>query len=200
MEFFDKHPQEKITRSCCLYTADLPVLTGLSTLLDPLAKATEHFSASRVPLVSDVILCFDNLNIVYEALEEMTSPVLRNSVQRMLVVLKKYYELTDSSKMYRLAVREYSNFYTLTHRLNISVLHPSLKLQYLKKAQWEEKWISTSEEILQSTFQKYYQVKPAPEVSADKRDEPRYKHPSSVSFSVIFIIINLIIYRAFLMT
>ncbi|KAG2341485.1 hypothetical protein BDR05DRAFT_845370, partial [Suillus weaverae] len=42
--------------------------------------------------------------------------------------LNRYYELTDHSEVYRIAM----------------VLHPQHKLSYFKNAGWEERWIATA--------------------------------------------------------
>ncbi|KAF8550527.1 hypothetical protein OG21DRAFT_397915 [Imleria badia] len=54
--------------------------------------------------------------------------------------LNRYYELTDSSDVYRIAM----------------VLHPRHKLQYFRQANWEQDWINTAEELVREEYNRTY--------------------------------------------
>ena len=41
----------------------------------------------------------------------------------------------------------------------LSVLHPRYKLEYFKKAGWEPDWINTAEELVRTSFNKFYATK-----------------------------------------
>ncbi|KIK82193.1 hypothetical protein PAXRUDRAFT_128194, partial [Paxillus rubicundulus Ve08.2h10] len=51
-----------------------------------------------------------------------------------------YYELMDSSDVYRIAM----------------VLHPHHKLQYFQQANWEQDWINTAEELVREEYEHTY--------------------------------------------
>ncbi|KAJ8582620.1 hypothetical protein M405DRAFT_690829, partial [Rhizopogon salebrosus TDB-379] len=54
--------------------------------------------------------------------------------------LDRYYQLTDSSEVYRIAM----------------VLHPHHKLSYFKTAGWEDEWIKTAEALVRDEFERSY--------------------------------------------
>ena len=55
----------------------------------------------------------------------------------------------------------------------LSVLHPQYKLEYFKKAGWEPDWINTAEQLVRTSFNKFYATKDntddVPMVSAAER-------------------------------
>ncbi|KAG1904131.1 uncharacterized protein F5891DRAFT_977614 [Suillus fuscotomentosus] len=51
--------------------------------------------------------------------------------------LNRYYELTDSSEVYRIAM----------------ILHPRHKLAYFKRANWEQQWIDTAETLVRNAYE-----------------------------------------------
>ena len=50
----------------------------------------------------------------------------------------------------------HSSFYLCPSRVFFTVLHPCHKLQYFKKAGWEESWIKTSHDIVRTEFDETY--------------------------------------------
>ncbi|KAF9561572.1 hypothetical protein CPC08DRAFT_600203, partial [Agrocybe pediades] len=54
--------------------------------------------------------------------------------------LNKYYNATDHSEVYRIAM----------------VLHPRHKLSYFKKAGWKDSWIQTAEDIVRAEYERTY--------------------------------------------
>ncbi|KIK31981.1 hypothetical protein CY34DRAFT_102420, partial [Suillus luteus UH-Slu-Lm8-n1] len=54
--------------------------------------------------------------------------------------LDRYYQLTDKSEVYRIAM----------------VLHPHHKLSYFKSAGWEDAWIKTTEDLVRKEFERSY--------------------------------------------
>ncbi|KAG2041385.1 hypothetical protein BDR03DRAFT_805869, partial [Suillus americanus] len=54
--------------------------------------------------------------------------------------LDQYYELTDTSEVYRIAM----------------ILHPRHKLTYFKSAGWEQDWIRTAETLVCDEFERSY--------------------------------------------
>ncbi|KAJ3499225.1 hypothetical protein NLJ89_g10123 [Agrocybe chaxingu] len=66
--------------------------------------------------------------------------------------LNRYYTLTDSSEVYRIAM----------------ILHPQHKLSYFKKVGWPQDWIDTAEQLLTDEYERSYRVE---EVSDNSDDD-----------------------------
>ena len=72
--------------------------------------------------------------------------------------LNRYYDKTDQSDVYRIAMGKsfHFTFYLCPSRVFFIVLHPRHKLQYFEKAGWEESWIKTSHDIVRTEFDETY--------------------------------------------
>ena len=72
--------------------------------------------------------------------------------------LNRYYNKTDHSDIYRIAMGGFlgSSFYFIFIQISTTVLHPRHKLQYFEKAGWEEDWSKTSREIVRTEFDQTY--------------------------------------------
>jgi hypothetical protein len=69
--------------------------------------------------------------------------------------LNRYYDKTDYSEVYRIAMGRFH--VTCYHFIDsFSVLHPRHKLQYFKKAGWEDSWIETACTIVCDEFDRTY--------------------------------------------
>ena len=72
--------------------------------------------------------------------------------------MNRYYNKTDQSEVYRIAMGLVFNYSNISYVL-ISiylVLHPRHKLEYFKKHNWEESWIQTAHEIVREEFDRSY--------------------------------------------
>jgi len=71
--------------------------------------------------------------------------------------LNRYYDKTDHSEVYRIAMGKLSHvrFY-LFFKLSPPVLHPHRKLHYFKKAGWDDTWIETAKDIVRAEFDQTY--------------------------------------------
>ncbi|KAH7903748.1 hypothetical protein BJ138DRAFT_977553, partial [Hygrophoropsis aurantiaca] len=102
---------------------------------------------------------FDMLNFALEyrtAVEEITKKpglglrkfelsshewkIARQLCDMLKKTLNRYYQLTDASEVYRIAM----------------VLHPRHKLTYFKNAKWESSWIDTAEALVRNEFEQSY--------------------------------------------
>ncbi|RDB18255.1 putative AC transposase [Hypsizygus marmoreus] len=72
------------------------------------------------------------------------NPIYSTAIQAAVTVGKKllnsYYDKTDHSEIYRIAM----------------ILHPQFKLNYFKRAGWEPEWIDTARGIIQDEFARAY--------------------------------------------
>ncbi|KAG2747579.1 hypothetical protein P692DRAFT_201668127, partial [Suillus brevipes Sb2] len=87
-----------------------------------LKDATLYFSRST-PNLSMVIPAMDHIDSVFT-----NGIIKRDTLDPAKRTLNRYYSLTDTSKVYRIAM----------------VLHPRHKLSYFKSAGWEEEWVETA--------------------------------------------------------
>jgi len=73
--------------------------------------------------------------------------------------LNRYYNLTDSSEVYRIAMGMYHFVLPLPMYADVcdyAVLHPRHKLAYFKNAGWEDEWIKTAECIVREEYECSY--------------------------------------------
>ncbi|KAG8735671.1 hypothetical protein FRC10_010280 [Ceratobasidium sp. 414] len=138
----EQDPRLAIPCPLRLLKEDQKYLKALITLFHPLKIITEVLSCSGVPMLADVIVHFDTLDYEYTniCMDTKLPLYVRQGAECARSVLNKYYELTDNSILYRLAV----------------LLHPSMHIHYLKLADWEDKWIETAVELAEATFDKFY--------------------------------------------
>ncbi|KAJ8585007.1 hypothetical protein M405DRAFT_689425, partial [Rhizopogon salebrosus TDB-379] len=104
--------------------------------LQILKDATLYFSRAT-PNLATVIPAMDHVDKMLTSYSRNKKylPSIRAAVRLAKNTLNRYYELTDSSETYRIAMGMYL--------LNI-LLHPQHKLNYFKTAQWEDGWIKTA--------------------------------------------------------
>ena len=87
------------------------------------------------------------------------TPSIRAVVSLAKRTLNKYYQLTDSSHAYRIAMSECAfslHLFFTDVPLYLTVLHPRHKLTYFLKAKWELEWINTAQELVEDEFQRNY--------------------------------------------
>ncbi|KAG1812698.1 hypothetical protein EV424DRAFT_1326917 [Suillus variegatus] len=109
------------------------VSTRWNSTFDMLDYAIEHREA--VDIVTqrrDLGLRKFELNDEEWAIAEQLRGVLK-------ATLNRYYQLTDQSEVYRIAM----------------VLHPRHKLVYFRNARWEDDWVTTAEELVRDRFTLY---------------------------------------------
>ncbi|OJT02096.1 hypothetical protein TRAPUB_7442 [Trametes pubescens] len=137
-------------RRFMLTDEDWKLLDQLHRLLGPFLFATNQISSSTRALVHEVIPYID---ILTEHLDDYTAdlelaPSVRAAAQRGRAVLNKYYERTDESIIYRIAM----------------ILHPAYKTQYFRDHRWEEEWIEEAKTIIREEWEANY--KPADDTDA----------------------------------
>ena len=70
--------------------------------------------------------------------------------------LNRYYDKTDHSKVFRIAMGMHFLTLLLFFSYLLLVLHPRHKLQYFKNAGWQDEWIERAEEIVCMVFDLLY--------------------------------------------
>lgn len=71
--------------------------------------------------------------------------------------LNRYYDKTDHSEVFRIAMGMYPFIYCIGMWFTITlVLHPRHKLQYFRNAGWEDEWITRAKSIVREEFSRSY--------------------------------------------
>ena len=101
------------------------------------------------------------MDIIDDALDENSKstnfrPCIRQATTLAKATLNRYYEKTDLSDVYRIAM----------------VMHPAHKLQYFKNAEWENDWISVAEELVKQEFTDNYATLQGDDTASDAGDAP----------------------------
>jgi hypothetical protein len=73
-----------------------------------------------------------------------------------MLMLNKYYALTDDSIVYRIAMSMSNDCLVLDLLILHSVLHPHHKTTYFSKAGWPHDWIKTAKEIVRKEWEEKY--------------------------------------------
>ncbi len=110
-------------------------------------------------MLHEVIPIMDILNRKMEAMtNDTTLPnIIRRAVQRGIMVLDKYYALTDESIIGKTAMCMYLCFFDFTFVLiHIIVLHPKYRKRWFACAEWEDEWIDTAVGAARKVWRKHY--------------------------------------------
>ncbi|KAJ3748227.1 hypothetical protein EV360DRAFT_57004, partial [Lentinula raphanica] len=134
-------------------------IEGLVSALKILKEATSLFSMSSTR-VAAVIPAMDTIDEAFASGiidDETLSTPVRHALSIGKWTMNRYYELSDDSYVYRIAMSTFSFILLLywPHK-NFSVLDPSLKLDYFKNANWPQLWIDSAvtvtREVWEHTF------------------------------------------------
>ncbi|KAF8596708.1 hypothetical protein BDV93DRAFT_454383, partial [Ceratobasidium sp. AG-I] len=131
----------------------------------PLSVATKILSCAGVPMIADVIVHHDRLECEYRemCLDKKLPLWMRQAAYRVRRVLNKYYEKTDKSELYRLAM----------------LLHPSMRTSYFDAAGWEGDWIDTAIEIAETCWKTHYKATSNERIVAPEKSQFSYSKVSS---------------------
>jgi hypothetical protein len=114
-----------------------------------------------------VIPVMDHLDqhLATSALRSSLPPSIRAAATLGKRCLNKYYTMTDHTEVYRIAMgKPLLSLYLFLFTTSV-VLHPHHKLEYFKKAKWDEEWIETAKNIVREEFERSYKVSNAAESS-----------------------------------
>lgn len=100
-------------------------------------------------------------------------PSIRAALSIAKKMLNKYYDKTDHSEVYRIAMST-SLFNSMPNKLSFEqVLHPRHKLKYFENAGWHADWITAAKDIIRAEFERSYAS--APETDKDEITQPSSK-------------------------
>ncbi|KAJ7595958.1 hypothetical protein C8J56DRAFT_775503 [Mycena floridula] len=123
-----------------LDAAEWRVVKDLVTVLEVFKKATLFFSRNDVCTITSVIPTMDRIDsLLAGQIISSNEIIIRIALLLAKSTLNRYYSLTDSSDVYRIAM----------------VLHPNLKLKYFQTHQWPKAWIDTACEMTEAAYQRY---------------------------------------------
>lgn len=169
-------------------TPPLPWLTHRCSLLECLwwqvfNDATEYFSreGEDAPTLTDVI---PSMDLIDERLAtDMTNidldPAIRVAIGCAKRTINHYYDKSDESAAYRIAMSTSSCFMLYLFFVSLliiwSVLDPRYKLQYFSENDWLPSWVSDARLAVEQAFEKDWKGR----VSSGLGDEKRVpvRHP-----------------------
>lgn len=138
----------------------------------PLKRATVYFSKTA-PIIADVIPTIDEFDRLFTTLVvelhtetgEKERIEISSAFKTSLILasrtLNKYYQLTDETSVYRIAMSTSDSQLLLQHHAlpgthSTTVLHPTHKLEYFADNDWSNTWISEAKDALQATWRDEY--------------------------------------------
>ena len=107
--------------------------------------------------------------------------------------LNKYYRMTDLSEVYRIAMSNAFSFlfsYSLLFNWLFIVLHPRHKLEYFKKAGWDNVWTETAKQIVRDEFERSYKTQALAAADTNLTSPKRDSKLTKVGFLNISFTIN----------
>jgi hypothetical protein len=119
------------------------------------------FFSRATPNIATVIPVMDHLDqhLASSAVNLSLPASIRSAATLGKHTLNKYYNMTDLSEVYRIAMgKPFLILYLLcfTNWPVWKVLHPRHKLGYFKSAKWDDKWIKTAKQIVRDEFERTY--------------------------------------------
>jgi len=122
------------------------IIDDLATVLKQFKQATLYFSQDNAS-VAAVIPAMDRIT---KGLDPRTKRPFHRSIVAALKLarnkMNRYYSLTDASVTYRIAM----------------VLHPGMKLDYFRQAEWEADWVDEAESLVRNEYISHYENKDMP--------------------------------------
>ncbi|KNF06330.1 hypothetical protein PSTG_00834 [Puccinia striiformis f. sp. tritici PST-78] len=149
---WQRHKTLGIDRKYHLDQSDLDLACDLGGVLGLFHKITLQISVAGSARLSNIVLFIDQIT---EHLSTVISnpsypAALRNACRLGLKKTNKYYSLTDTSPLYRIAI----------------LLHPSFRDEYFKLAKWEPEWIAEAIRLARDMWVSHYKPRPIPPSSS----------------------------------
>ncbi|KAA1088533.1 hypothetical protein PGTUg99_033119 [Puccinia graminis f. sp. tritici] len=142
----DRHKTYGIDRVHYLDQSDLDLARDLAKVLNLFHKITLQISKSGSARLSNIVIFIDQITDHLSTIisDSNYPPALRNACRVGLKITNKYYSLTDTSPLYRIAI----------------LLHPSFKDEYFKLAKWEPEWIAEAIRLAFEMWVSNYKPRP----------------------------------------
>ncbi|KAF8596056.1 hypothetical protein BDV93DRAFT_455583 [Ceratobasidium sp. AG-I] len=139
----------------------------------PLQVVTEILSRAGVLMLADIIVHYNVFNTKYTKMcNNKKLPVYqRHAANRGRMLFNKYYQKTDESEMYCLAI----------------FMHPSMCMMYLTASGWQPSWITTAIEIAERCWRNHYQPTVSSEALTPATSQFAYSKASLSSFIIIAV-------------
>ncbi|KAF5359917.1 hypothetical protein D9758_013966 [Tetrapyrgos nigripes] len=156
------------------------IVGQLVKVLRILKDATEFFSRNDVPNLAAVIPAMDKIDSTFSnfILDNKLHPAIRSAVSIAKKTLNRYYDKTDHSEVYRIAMSTSPFVICVICSLCI-VLHPRHKLSYFEENGWEKEWIDAARDICREEYNRKYKgwyESEVVEVEAAAKLQPKLKN------------------------
>ncbi|KAA1085205.1 hypothetical protein PGTUg99_004602 [Puccinia graminis f. sp. tritici] len=122
--------------------SDFDLARDLVDILNLFHEVTLQVSTAGSACLANIVVFIDQIteHLATAVVDTKYPPALRNACRVGLKITNKYYILTDSSPLYRIAI----------------LLHPSFRDEYFKLAKWEPKWISEAIRLAREMWVSHY--------------------------------------------
>ena len=121
-------------------------------------KDTMLFFSRSTPNLATVIPAMDHIDetLTNQSRDASFEPSIRAAISIAKKTLNNYYDKTDHTEVYRIAMGNFHCIVPKSKLMCMLVLHPCHKLKYFEKAGWEPDWITAAEEIVRAKFERSY--------------------------------------------
>jgi hypothetical protein len=134
---------------------------------------TEHSKGHKIPNLAAIIPAMDHIDRVLatNAIENHSSLAVQVVLSISKKTLNHYYSKTDLSNIYQITMGKYYHLFPyLFAKLSLPVFHPCHKLDYFKRANWQQDWINIAKAIVQNKYKHTYKVTEG-DVKAEENDK-----------------------------
>jgi hypothetical protein len=112
--------------------------------------------------IATVIPAMDTIDevLAMNALSSKYSVAIHTALSVGKKTLNHYYEKTDFSKAYHIAmgIFSFTLHFIIAYCPLLSVLHPHHRLNYFKSARWENNWIKAATQLVRDEFDLSYNL------------------------------------------
>ncbi|KNF05250.1 hypothetical protein PSTG_01464 [Puccinia striiformis f. sp. tritici PST-78] len=139
---WQRHKKLGVERKYYVDESDFDLACDLVEILNLFFEITLQISVAGSARLSHIVLFIDQIteHLSTAITNKKYPPALRNACRFGLKKTNKYYSLTDSSPLYRIAI----------------LLHPSLRDEYFKLANWEPDWIAEAIRLAREMWVTHY--------------------------------------------
>ncbi|KAH9468971.1 hypothetical protein Pst134EA_033377 [Puccinia striiformis f. sp. tritici] len=163
---WQRHKKFGIARQYYVDESDFALARDLIVVLNLFYEITLQVSTGGSTRIASVVVFIDQITEHLSTIirEPKYPPALRNACRIGLKLTNKYYSLTDSSPLYRIAI----------------LLHPSFKDEYFKLAAWEPEWIAEAIRLAQDMWVTHYKPRPVSTPRPTNSPPPKERPISSM--------------------